>query len=62
MITFNHFAPGLQAEISIKRAPHFAHSEFLDIAPGIRWSVMAGAVVASVVRSFNVWPATDSPE
>ena len=62
MIAFNQDAPALQAEISIKQALHFADSEFLDIALGIRWSMMVGTVVVSVVRSFNVWPAIDSPE
>lgn len=34
----------------------------MDIALGIRWSVMAGTMEASVVRLFNVWKSFDSQE
>lgn len=46
-----------------KQEPQLLHfAELLDIALGIRWSLIAGTVVASVVRSFSLWLATDSPE
>lgn len=44
VITFNHFT--LLAEILMKQALHFSDLEFLDIALGIRWSMMAGTMEA----------------
>lgn len=44
VITFNQFA--LLAEILMNQALHFSDLEFLDIALGIRWSMMAGTMEA----------------
>lgn len=60
-LAFHPFASAPQAgKLNYLSSSLFA--ELLDIALGIRWPLIAGTVVASVVRSFSVWLASVSPE